>query len=125
MVGEEPPAENVLNLTNLPTSIREQEIRELLSPYGKVVHVRITVEQPSTREFVRKSSSARVIFEKAHQAEKAHTTVDGDYLSEGWRVKASWGDAETKRASLCSSADRSERCVVSAVQRCCVDSTID
>ena len=88
---------NTLNIACLPLSTRQSQLRELLLPYGEIRNIKIFMEKPSSK-FVRQSSSAIVIFEKPFQAEKAQTAIDGRYMGEGWRIKASWGDREQQKS---------------------------
>jgi RNA recognition motif-containing protein len=88
---------NTLNIACLPLSTRQSQLRELLDQYGEIVSIKIVTEKPSSRDFARRSSSATVVFEKSFQAEKAQTAIDGRYMGEGWRIKASWGDREQQK----------------------------
>jgi U2-associated protein SR140 len=88
---------NVLNIACLPLSTRQSQLREILAPYGDIVSVKIMTDKPSSREFVRRSASAIVTFEKPNQAEKAQAAIDGRYMGEGWRLKASWGNREQQK----------------------------
>jgi RNA recognition motif. (a.k.a. RRM, RBD, or RNP domain) len=88
---------NALNIECLPLSTRQSQLREMLAPYGDIVSVKIITEKPSSRAFVRRSASAVVVFEKPHQAEKAQVAIDGRYMGEGWRLKASWGSREQQK----------------------------
>jgi hypothetical protein len=90
---------NTLNIACLPLSTRQSQLRELLLPYGEIRSIKIITEKVSSK-FVRQSSSAIVIFEKSFQAEKAQTAIDGRYMGEGWRLKASWGDREQQKSIL-------------------------
>ena len=85
---------NTLQVACLPLSTRQSQLRDLVTPYGKVVSIKIVTEKPSSRDFTRPSASALVVFDKSHQAEKAQNAIDGKYMGEGWRIKASWGDRE-------------------------------
>jgi len=87
---------NTLHIACLPHSIRESQLRELLSPYGTITYVRITQEKPSPKEFLRRSASATIVFQQSSEAAKAHTAIDGHYISEGYRMQAAWGDHEAK-----------------------------
>jgi len=87
-------AANTLNLACLPLSTRQSQLRELLAPYGVIISVKMTRERSSLGDFSRPSASATVIFDKPQQAEKAQSAIDGGYMGEGWRLKASWGDRE-------------------------------
>lgn len=60
--------------------------------------IKILTERPVGNDFSRRSASATVVFEKSHQAEKAHTAIDGRYMGEGWRIKASWGDRQQTKS---------------------------
>jgi len=91
---------NTLNIACLPLSTRQSQLRELLDQYGEIVSIKIVTEKPSSRDFARRSSSAIVVFEKSFQAEKAQTAIDGRYMGEGWRIKASWGDREQQKGIL-------------------------
>ena len=88
---------NTLNIACLPLSTRQSQLRELLLPYGEIRSIKIITEKASSK-FVRQSSSAIVVFEKSFQAEKAQTAIDGRYMGEGWRLKASWGDREQQKS---------------------------
>jgi len=88
-----------LHLACLPLSTRQSQLRELLAPYGEIVSVIIINETPSSKDFSRRSVAANIIFSKPYEAEKAQTSIDGRYLGEGWRVKASWGDFETQKCN--------------------------
>ena len=90
---------NTLHIACLPLSTRQSQLRELLEPYGDVVSIRIISEKLSSRDFVRPSASALVVFDKPQQAEKAQTAIDGRYMGEGWRIKASWGDREMQKGT--------------------------
>lgn len=84
-------AASTLHIACLPLSTQQSQLRELLTPYGHIVNMRIGAEK-SSRGFTRRSAFATVVFEKPQQAEKAQTAIDGRYMGEGWRIKASWGD---------------------------------
>jgi hypothetical protein len=71
--------------------------------FGEIVSIKVIAERPTGKEFARRSASATVVFEKSHQAEKAHTAIDGRYMGEGWRIKASWGDREQTKSSTSAS----------------------
>ena len=88
---------NTLNIACLPLSTRQSQLRELLVPYGEVRSIKLIPERASSK-YVRQSSSAIVVFEKPFQAEKAQTAIDGRYMGEGWRIKASWGDREQQKS---------------------------
>jgi len=88
---------NTLHIACLPLSTRQSQLGELLDPYGEIVSIKIIDEKPSAKEFTRQSSSAIVMFEKPFQAEKAQTAIDGRYMGEGWRLKASWGNKEQQK----------------------------
>jgi RNA recognition motif-containing protein len=94
--SEEMLSANTLNIACLPLSTRQSQLRELLLPYGEIRSIKIMQEKSS--KFVRQSSSAIVVFEKPFQAEKAQTAIDGRYMGEGWRLKASWGDREQQKS---------------------------
>lgn len=97
---DEQMSANALNIACLPLSTRQSQLREMLAPYGDIVSVKIITEKPSSREFVRRSASAIVVFEKPQQAEKAQVAMDGRYMGEGWRLKASWGNREQQKCRL-------------------------
>jgi RNA recognition motif-containing protein len=89
---------NTLKIAHLPLSIRQSQLRDLLAPYGETVSINLVTER--SKGFIRPSTSATVIFEKSYQADKAHSAIDGKYMGDGWRIKATWGDREFKRTSL-------------------------
>jgi hypothetical protein len=95
--SEEMLSANTLNIACLPLSTRQSQLRELLLPFGEIRSIKIFPEKSSSK-FVRQSSSAIVIFDKPFQAEKAQTAIDGRYMGEGWRLKASWGDREQQKS---------------------------
>ena len=71
--------------------------------FGDIVSIKVVAERPTGNDFARRSASATVAFEKSHQAEKAHAAIDGRYMGEGWRIKASWGDREQTKSSTSAS----------------------
>ena len=93
----EDPA-NILTMSCLPLSTRQSQVRELVSPYGQVASIQM-VEEKSSRGFGKRSLSAIIVFERSNQAEKAQAAIDGKYMGEGWRIKASWGDMDQQKGT--------------------------
>lgn len=91
---------NTLYLTCLPLSTTQSQLRDLLFPYGPIRNIKIITEKHSSKTFTRKSCSASIVFEKSSQAERAQTGVDGRYMGQGWRIKASWGDLESRKRTF-------------------------
>jgi len=92
---------NTLTLACLPLSTRQSQVRHLVSPHGQIESIKIhTDRSSSTREFTRKTATALVTFSKPHEAEKAQSALDGQYMGEGFRIKASWGDKQQAKGIL-------------------------
>jgi U2-associated protein SR140 len=93
---------STLSLACLPLSTRQSQLRQLLSPHGDIQSIKIhTDRSSSSREFTRKSAAALVTFSQPYEAEKAQSAVDGHYMGEGFRIKASWGDKQAKGTRFC------------------------
>ena len=87
---------STLSLACLPLSTRQSQLRQLLSPHGDIQSIKIHTDRSSSREYTRTSATALVTFSKPYEAEKAQSAVDGHYMGEGFRIKASWRDKKAK-----------------------------
>ena len=90
---------NTLSLACLPLSTSQSQIRQLLSPNGQIQSIKILANRSSVREFTRNFATALVTFSLPHEAEKAQSAVDGHYMGEGFRIKASWGEKQQTKGT--------------------------
>jgi RNA recognition motif-containing protein len=101
-----------LRIAHLPPSTSKSQLREILAPNGTILNLNLVTE--GSKGFSRSTASATVIFDKSQQAEAAQRSLDGQYMGEGYRVKATWGDRELQCISLAKvdNSDRWTHCTV-------------